>query len=492
MKKILKRLKLSEWLVISQVIISLLTLVFAFIFGNEIIDLLGLAANVLNGALLIVVCFYENSKSIKSHELMGQFIFNRVGDNFSEFMDFLMSDRYEKTSFDERNLLHGKLVEMAKTGDYDTKRKLSRAIPYIFDIDKRMAADIIEVLRKDLFKNRTDIRRRTLEGALSIIQRQPTLKKQRRCAREFFELFAYRQFDDSYTIVASIECYFFIHEFVFDKADKAKCITAMEKLKEDVKKSFDLGIGVIEECLVGDTDNIWKVLSSLSCIQNIRNTGYSEARKFIDGMLVGGAKFSKLTIVKNLYYTCEGFPECLSGARCEATSSVYMMEKILGFLTKALDGNIFLSMPTVRYFDCVCNNVCRGEAGCIAREIIKKYFSSSELLISQTAFDKFSKLLKEDPKFAKEVLANLLSEENKHSAAASENIIAKIKELPEEERALFTVESSRVKLKNTVEHTALPAELSDGAKEVHTMIEEYNDRIKYIGKIKRFKEENKL
>jgi hypothetical protein len=266
----------------------------------------------------------------------------------------------------------------------------------------------------------------------------------------------------------------------------------MEKLKEDVKNSHELKIGAIEDCLVGDTDNIWKVLSSLSCIQNIRNTGYSEARKFIDDMLVNGAKFSKLTIVKNLYYTCEGFPECLGGASCEATSSVYMMEKILGFLTKALDDNIFLSMPTVRYFDCVCNNVCKGEAGCIAREIIKNYFSSSELLISQTAFDKFSKLLKEAPEFAKEVIANLLSEETKHSTAASENIIAKIKELPEEERALFTVESSRVKLKNTVGEASLPQDVSEEAKEVHTLIEEYNKRIKYIGKIKRFKEENKL
>lgn len=495
MKKILKRFKLSEWLILSQILLSGGTLLLTAFMGDGIIDLVGLIGNMINGIVLIVVFFFENTKSVRSHELMGQFIFNQVGENFSAFMDFVMSDAYDKSSPDERNILHSKLIEMAAGEDYEIKRKLSRAIPYIFDIDKGMATDIIEILRRDIYNDRTDIRRRTLEAVLTIIQRQPTLKKQRRYAKKFFDLFAYRKYDDAYTIVACIECYFSIYEFVADKKDKAQCLAAFEELKQNATRAHGLKIGYIDDSIVGDMDHIWQVLVALSSLQDIRRTDYAESKRLIDETLATGAKFSKLSVVKNLYYSCEGFPECLCGHKCTVASSKYMMNKIHGFLTEAMDNDVFLVMPTVRYFDCVCNNVCKSEAKSVAREIIRGYFSSDQLLIAQTAFDKFAKLVKEDTAFAKEVLADLIAMENEHSAAQSEEILQKIAQLPEGEQACFAVESSRTKLKSTAEYEhriSAKESLSDAAKEVHALIDSYNKRIRFMGKIKKFKEDHQL
>ena len=463
------------------------TLFLTSVLGSDIIDIVGLIGNVINGVILIVVFFSENSKNVKSHELMGQFIFNQVGGNFSAFMDFLMSDQYEHIPLDERNVLRCKLIEMANSDDYEIKRKLSRAIPYIFDIDKKMAMDIMEILRKDIYNDRTDIRRRTIEAALSIIQRQPTLKKQKKYARKFFALFSYHKYDDSYTIVACIECYYFIHDFVFSKKETALCLSAFEELKVDTVRAYELGVGWVEECLVHDMDHVWEVLSSLSSMQDIKHVDYAKCKKNIDETLSMGAKFSKLSVVKNLYYTCEGFPECLSGCKCNATSSKYMMDKINHFLTDAMDNNIFLVMPTVRYFDCVCNNICKSEAKKIARSIIGGYFSSEELLIPKTAFDKFSKLFKEDAAFAKTVLKDLLEKEMRQSASESKSILEKLEELSPEERAFFVVENSRVKLKIAPEYENADA-LSEQAKQIYTLIENYNSRIRFIGKIKKFKE----
>lgn len=495
MKKILKRFKLSEWLILSQILLSVGTLILTTVLGDGIIDLVGLIGNILNGIVLIVVFFFENTKSIRSHELMGQFIFNQVGENFSAFMDFLMSDAYDKSSLDERNILHSKLTEMAAGDDYEIKRKLSRAVPYIFDIDKGMAMDIMEILRKDIFNDRTDIRRRTLEAAITIIQRQSSLKKQKRYAKRFFDLFAYRKYDDTYTIVACIECYFFVYEFVADNLLKKQCLDAFEELKENAIQAHKLKIGWIEDSILDDMDHIWQVLAALSAIQDIHRADYAESKRLIDETLASGAKFSKLSVVKNLYYTCEGFPECLSGNTCTVASSKYMMNKIHGFLTEAMDNDVFLRMPTVRYFDCVCNNVCKSEAKRVAREIIREYFSSDQLLISQTAFDKFAMLLKKDADFAKEVLAGLITMENEYSAAQSEEIRQKIARLPEEERRCFAVEPSRTKLKNTAEYDRrlyAKEPVSDAAKEIHTLIDNYNKRVRFIGKIKKFKEDHQL
>ena len=495
MKKILKRFKLSEWLILSQILLSGGTLLLTVFMGDGIIDLVGLIGNMINGIVLIVVFFFENTKSVRSHELMGQFIFNQVGENFSAFMDFVMSDAYDRTSLDERNILHSKLVEMAAGDDYEIKRKLSRAIPYIFDIDKGMATDIIEILRGDLYNDRTDIRRRTLEAVLTIIQRQPVLKKQRRYAKKFFDLFAYRKFDDAYTIVACIECYFSIYEFVVAPKDKKQCLESFEELKQSAVRAHDLGIGYIDDSIVGDMDHIWQVLVALSSLQDIRRADYAESKRLIDETLATGGKFSKLSVVKNLYYSCEGFPECLCGHKCTVASSKYMMSKIHGFLTDAIDNDVFLVMPTVRYFDCVCNNVCKNEAKSVAREIIRGYFSSDQLLIAQTAFDKFAKLVKVDSAFAGEVLADLISMENGYSALQSEAILKKIAALSEEERACFATESSRLKLKTTAEYErrlVAREAVSDEAKEVHDLIDSYNKRIRFIGKIKKFKEDHQL
>ena len=57
MKKILKRFKLSEWLIISQIILSMGTLFMTTFLGNDILDQIGLVGNVLNGLILIVVFF---------------------------------------------------------------------------------------------------------------------------------------------------------------------------------------------------------------------------------------------------------------------------------------------------------------------------------------------------------------------------------------------------------------------------------------------------
>lgn len=496
MKKILKRFKLSEWLLLSQVLLSGITLILAAYLGDTVIDIIGLVGNIINGIVLIVVFFFENSKNIKYHELTGQFIFNKVGESFASFMDFLMSDEYAKSDLDERNLLSAQLIKMAEEGDYDTKRKLSRALPYLFDVDRKTTADIMALLRKDIYNDRTDIRRRTIEAALSIIQRQPSQKKMRRYARRYLPLFSYHKYDDGYTVVACIESYYFLYAFVFTRAaDKQRCLEGFNALKQAATRAYELGIGSVEPAIIGDMDNIWDVLCSLSAMQDINHPDCAACREKIDATLSGGAKFSKLSVVKNLYYTCEGFPECLSGHKCTASGSKYMMNKIHRFLTAALDNDVFLAMPTVRYFDCVCNNVCKGDAKAVARAIIEEYFSSGELLITQTAFDKFAKLLKEDTAFARDIILEMIAKENKHAAKASAEILSCLEKLPEHERALFTVEAARTKFKSMLSPSYRPltdGQISEEAKAVDLMIDSYNDRIRFIGKIKRFKEDHKL
>ena len=495
MKNFFKRFKLSEWLLLVHLLLSAVTLALTAFLGDTIVDIIGLAGNIINAIAILVVFSIENSRNIKYYELTGQFIFNKLGESFSSFMDFLMSEEYKKMPFDEHNLLETKLCEFARYGDYDTKRKISRALPYLYEVDKSMTVEIMEILRDDLYQNRTDIRRRTLEAMVTIIQKEDNPKRKIKIANKFFDFFAYHDRDDSYTITACIENYYFVYEYVFTSpADKERCLEAFEKLKSQVKLACEAKVGEIDDCLPDDMDNIWKVLSTLSNLKTV-NKDYALGKSFIETVITSGQKYSKLAVVKNLFYTCKNFPSCLNSHACTAVGSSFMMEKIHRFLTNALDSDMFLAMPTVRYFDCVCNNVTNGEAKNTARSIMREYFSSEELIIPQTAFDKFAKLLYTDRPFATVIYNELLSAVSSKATTQSQEILDKLNALSEDKRALFSVDNGRLKFKTVGDVTPYLKNKSpenDDVRLVNMQIQRYNERIKFIGKIKKFKDDHNL
>ncbi|MBQ3590144.1 MAG: hypothetical protein II980_06840 [Clostridia bacterium] len=490
MKNFFKRFRLSEWLLVFQIIFSIGTLILTYFIGDSIVDVVGLVGSTISAIVLIVVFSYENSKNVKYYELTGQFIFNKLGESFSSFMDFLMSEEYEKMPFNEHNILRSKLIEACETNNYDVKRKISRALPYLHDVDRAMAYEIIEILRMDVHNDRTDIRRRTIEAILTIIQKEPSDKRRKRLANKLFEHLHYHNGDDSYTVVACIECFYFLYSYVYtsDK-DKERCMRAFEDLKKHTALAFEGEEGVIDPALPCDMDNIWKALASLSAVRNVTCDGYLEGKKYIDSIFVQGKKFSKLTVIKNLFYTCESFPKCLySKQSCVRANSKFMMDKIYNFLTNATDQDIFLAMPTVRYFDCVCNNLSKGNSSESARKVITEYFSSDDLLITQTAFDKFAKLLSKDADFAKQTLKSLLADESRFANEESKIINASIEALDEQWRSRYIVESGRLKFKLAELNKASEPELIA----IDDMIKKHNQRIKFIGKIKKFKDDHKI
>ena len=496
MKNFFKRFKLSEWLLLVQIVLSALTLFLTTVLGDSIVDIVGLVGNIVNGIALLVVFSLENARNIKYYELTGQFIFNKLGENFSSFMDFLMSEEYKKMPFDEHNVLQDKLQEVARTGDYEVKRKISRALPYLHEVDSKMTLSLIEILRSDICNDSTDIRRRTLEAMHNIIQKEPRKSKQIKLARKFERFFHYHQYDDSFTIVACIEYFYFLHDYIFiSDADKVHCRANFEKLKQSTRRAYDAQIGTVSADLCEDMENIWSTLCSLSVMRDVTREDYCEKRRFIEQILSTGGQFSKLTVVKNLFYTCKNYPTCLLDKKCTASGSRYMMEKINHFLANALDQNVYLAMPTVRYFDCVCNNIHRTESKDAAQNIMRGYYCSDVLLIAQTAFDKFGKLLELDPLFAKEILADLLEEEQQQADDQSQQILEQIEALPPQRKDYFLAKPGRMKFKIQGTQTRKQRTVRSGfddVKEIDQMIMDYQDRIRFIGKIKKYKEDHKL
>lgn len=494
MKKYFKRFKLSQYLLMCQILTTSITLILKII-DSPIVDYIGLSWSILNGLAVLVAYIYENAQNVKYYEITGQFIFNKLGGNFSEFMDFLMSDEYKKTSFNEQQIFQKKLVDIAKNDTYDTRRKISRALPYLYKIDKKMTESIIKILREDIYKDSTDIRRRTLEAILTIVQKGDSLRDKRKRAKSFETYIKYFQYDDSYTVVSCIEDLFYQYNVLAKNEKEKKAIfDKFILLKRNVEKAVCADIGRIEKDFPEQMDSVWEVLKALVNIKNVTNTDYKKSKEYIDYVLEAGAKYPKLTVVKNLFYTCQNYPKCLNDNKCSVNSTVYMLNKIHDFLTHPMM-DIYLAMPTVRYFDCVCNNFEQSGAKYIAKKIIREYFSNDNMLINQTAFDKFAKLISTDNDFAKEAIEDLLLAMNENVAKETKEIKDKIDQLEPTKKQFYTVNTGRLKFKfannNTYKQTKFREEDAE-IKDIDEMIHNHYERLKFIGRIKKIKEDNCL
>lgn len=491
-KKMVKRFKLSEWLIICQLISSIIALILSNA-NNYIADAFGLVWNIFNSIAILIVFLRNNAKNYKSYEITGQFIFSKLGNSFSDFMDYLMSDEYKPNSFEEQSLLQDSLYSIAKDGSYEDRRKISRALPYLYNIDKKMTYSIACVLRDDIFDENTDIRRRTIESALSIIQNTVGTNKQKKLYRKYKHLFGYWDMDDSYTIVASIESYFYCYSYIADSEKEKKAILKEFNIyKEKVIAAYNAGIGRIRDTLIEDIDTIWDVLMSLYKIGHTSPAEHADSRKFVEEIIKGeSGTFAKLAVVKNLYYTCKSYPNCLNQKSCPASSSGYMMTAINYFLTSQLEGDIFLSMPTVRYFDCVCNNLHQRSTRKISLQIMQNYYTHSNMLINQTAFDKFARLMSEAPDFGREILSELLENNTELLKEESNNLQEKINQLPPEKQEYFSITQGRTKIKKVNCSTYKQQqyrESDDQIREIDAMIDAHHDRIRFISKIKDLKE----
>lgn len=514
MKNFFKRLKASQYFLIAQIIIMVLALILEFV-GLPLSDVIGLGLNILTAGGALISFARENKQNVKYHDVTGQFIFNSLDDSFSEFMDFMMSDAYKKTSVNEQKLFNDRLTTIAKDGNYDTRRKISRALPYLYDLDKKMTVDVIEILRTNVDNNCTDVRRRTIEGILTIIQKAPNSKKQWLRYKKFEKFLNYYEKDDAYTIVACIEGYFYMYD-----ASRQNSIKQFEikrdfnNLFEDIEK-YRPKVGyflsneekeIIDEynkdvnLLVAGKENIWKALDCLATLKNRSNEECLACEKFINDCLNKKLsdepeyKYVKLVIIKNLFIACSGYPSCLCSNKCNNCNSNFILKKINDFLKSPLDDNIYLIMPTVRYFDCVCNNVAKPESKELAQSIMRGYFNHENFLINRTAFDKFSRLIDSDKEFASAVILELLSNMDKLAEEETRNIQSGIENLPDNKKTYYRVKNSRIKFKISTPENVSAFKRSDDQeiKTIDKEIKKHHDRLRFIGRIKEVKENKNL
>lgn len=468
-KNKIKKLSNSERLALLQVIAAIMIIIFTTL-RLPLNDYVNGGLALITASILLFSGIKRNTKKITLYEQTLNYIFNEVETSFDSFVDYIMSKR---ENVHTNKAFEDEIIKKARYGSRETKRKLARSLHFFNMMDKELTKEIIRILREDIIdKTNTDIRRRTVESLLSIIQMQDSFKKRRRYARYFLNYFNYYFKDEIYTGIACIEALFYCYKYVFSKNSlKQKVKKRYEKLVID----YSIQNNNPEESM--SLKKVWDILETMSDVSHS-----SEKLTYIEDRSINGTDIEKLVIVKNLFYLCPNFPNCITD---ECVNSPYWTI-IASMLRRYMqDDNRYLSMPTVRYFDCLCRLLkyedCREEA----LVIIRHYFNTDNIIILRTVFDKILLLKDYAGKYADNILNELVNNLNTILEESINNIKRAMDKYPRAYK-FFELYDGRKKVRkiNVCSDDDFELANDENLANICNRIKKHTDYLKFMGYVK--------
>lgn len=439
-KKARRFAKVKYIVAVIKVVISLLAIL-AYFYANNVMFLLVPLFLTLLGELLVTVDLFSGEfNNARYYEQINKFSFGKLNSDTGEFLDFLISDGIKKETVKERETVRKILEKITgPEGTYEDRRKLVRAIPNLYKIDKNEAIKLLKQLRY-LSGNpmNKDIRRRSIDSALILVEQGEKLGKYYRYARVRKILYpADGNKDDLFCAVSLAEALMYMRESFFWGRSKhiENRIKELEKYISNNNASY---------CKASSKDTTVEIDEAYDLLKKIKTLSGEErtaAENELNKMLSKKDYATTLFIIRNLRITCPGYPSCVGLGKCgEDPQSLFLINKVYELLGKknVEDEQIDLIRPVVRHFDCVLNNMSGpADKKVLAEKTMKRFFSNRDYLINRTAFDKFGLLVDRQPDFVSAKMHSILDSVNKKILAKYDEQDALFKTMDKNEKMFF-------------------------------------------------------
>lgn len=479
------------------VVVAVLALVACLSDANEWAKIATAGLNILVAVFLCVESFSVEFTNERYYEQVGKFMFDKLSNNIGEFTDFLIAEGIEKEAVKEREKINKIFNEIAGNhGSYEEKRKLVRALPYLYDIDKREAVYLLKTLRyEECTSQFKDIRRRAVDSALMIVERGGRLGKYLRYARVRKYLYISGDSrDDIHCAISLAEALMYMKVSFF--WGKSGHIERRIKALEDYISENSEKYNTDKNCTV-EIDEAFEILNG---IRNATDEKRKEEKAKLTDLLSKKDYATILYIVRNLCITCPGYPDCVESGECGRNARPdYILDRIYNWLgPNAFDKRVDLVRPLVKHFNCAYNNLdSTPEREPLAKMAMKRFFSNYDYLINRTAFDKFGLILElNDREYVKKVI---------NSAIKSTD--AKIEKIQKSQNELFKTMDSEQKLffyksrtdnsikyneskdtHNVIERLTALKETQDPRYQMNMLIEECKELQRFKNEIEKIKE----
>ena len=317
----------------------------------------------------------------------SKYLMEKDESRLDDLLGILIAGKIERLKLDPVDEFFKSIGSFCETGDVEMRRRISEALPALYQINLVNSRDIVSLLRNDWDEYwKADNRRRTIESFNYLIGKDNSL---------VLDNINIIDKDEFITIISILETLYYLKGFVTDKVINNK----LEHLK---KSMLQMGFPQSE---IGLLTKIWELLKS------IKENPQSALAQLISISKNTSDLCLQIFAARNFRLLCNGYPNCFKKAHCLSASPERSLDFMESFLSKDKHRNVRRPIARERSLECLVILLKNRNHKNRAKEIIWKLLNDIDDIIRITAFDKIDNILDVDNDFGYEIINHLINNE---------------------------------------------------------------------------------
>ncbi|MBL7086777.1 MAG: hypothetical protein ISS28_06750 [Candidatus Cloacimonetes bacterium] len=317
----------------------------------------------------------------------SKYLMEKDESRLDDLLGILIAGKIERLKLDPVDEFFKSIESFCETGDVEMRRRISEALPALYQINLANSKEIVSLLRNDWDENwKADNRRRTIESFNYLIGKDNNL---------VLDNINIIDKDEFITIIAMIEILYFMEGFVNEKVINNK----LKNLKINMSK---MGYSKNQINILID---IWKLL------RLIKEDTQSAMTEFISISQNSHDLYLQIFAARNFRLLCNGYPKCFKKAHCLSASRERSLDFMVNFLSQDKHKYVRRPIAKERSLECLVMLLKNRNHKSHAKEIIWKLINDNDNIIRITSFDKIDNILNVDKKFGYQIINHLTKNE---------------------------------------------------------------------------------
>jgi len=314
-----------------------------------------------------------------------------------DLLGMLIGGRWHAISLDPVEEFFRTLLEICRTENVEMKRRISEALPALFEIDLEESRDVVRVLRRDWdTKWSGDNRRRTIEALGFLITRPRPVRHVPRVVQAFVrEGLRVVERDEVFTLVALVEVLDLWRHRVNGREAQSMFEGLLATLRARRQREDEIA------CL----QLLWDLLDKL------QHDPEREGRLELLRLSASTNENTLICVARNIRRTCNRYPECVVERICDGSPST-VLELMTIFLGDK-PRNVRRPMARENSLECLILLLQQPHLRKRAGHVIWTLMTDADDIIRMTAFDKVDRLYDANPALALKV-ARYLAYDDPH------------------------------------------------------------------------------
>lgn len=357
--------------------IGFISFIFHFI---DLLSLISLLFALLIASIPLLVYLLKKRDQTLLICLTSKYLMEKDESRLDDLLGILITDKMDRLKLNPVDEFFKGIIGFCETGDVETRRRISEALPALYRINLISSKNIVTILRKDWDKRwRADNRRRTIESFNYLINNDK---------KYILENLKIVERDDFLIIISILEILYALKESFSKKIINHKITEIMNDMKLYGFKQHHIDL----------FNDIWNRLISIKenpelAIEDFLRISKNESDPNL-----------KIFAARNFRLLCDGYPKCYLKSHCLSSTAERTIKFVNNFLSDTKYKNVRRPLAKERSLDCLIMLLKIKSLKTKVKELIWKLIKDNDDIIRITTFDKIDNILETDKEFGLKII----------------------------------------------------------------------------------------